>query len=121
MAYRRLVTKELAELFNVLAHPIRIRIIEELYAGERDVSSLAELLGLSQPGVSQHLSLLRGQRLVLERRQGRNVYYHLRHPEMARWILDGLRFVGQQQEELEQFLSAVAKARTAWSNDESQS
>ncbi len=121
MPYRTLVTKELAELFGVLSHPQRIHIVEELYAGEKDVNSLAEILQISQSGVSQHLSLLRAHKLIVERKQSRNVFYHLRHPELASWALGGLKFAGPQQEDVEQFLSAVEKARSAWSDGTAQS
>jgi DNA-binding transcriptional ArsR family regulator len=115
--FRSLVTKELAELFGVLSHPLRIRIVEELHGGEKDVNSLAEILQISQSGVSQHLSVLRANRLIVERKQGRNVFYHLRHEELASWALDGLKFAGPQQEDVEEFLSAVEKARALWSDD----
>lgn len=50
MPHRLLVTKELADLLGVLAHPHRIRIIEELRASERDVNSLQEALAISHSG-----------------------------------------------------------------------
>ncbi len=121
MPYRSLVTKELAELFGVLSHPLRIRIVEELHGGEKDVNSLAEILQISQSSVSQHLSLLRAYRLIVERKQGRNVFYHLRHGDLASWALDGLKFAGPQQEDVQEFLSAVKKARALWSDDTPQS
>ena len=121
MPYRSLVTKELAELFGVLAHPLRIRILEELHSGEKDVNSLAEILQISQSGVSQHLSLLRVHKLIVERKQGRNVFYRLRHGDLASWALDGLQFVGPQQEDVKEFLSAVKKARALWTDETPQS
>jgi len=114
--FRTLVTKELAELFGVLSHPLRIRIVEELHGGEKDVNSLAQILQISSSGVSQHLSLLRAYKLIIERKQGRNVFYHLRHEDIATWALDGLRFAGPQQEDVQEFLSAVQKARSLWSD-----
>jgi DNA-binding transcriptional ArsR family regulator len=116
MPYRSLVTKELAELFGVLSHPLRIQIVEELHGGERDVNSLAEILKISQSGVSQHLSLLRAYRLIVERKQGRNVFYRLRHEHLASWALDGLKFAGPQREDVQEFQSAIEKARALWSD-----
>mgnify|MGYP003388725515 CR=1 FL=1 len=121
MPYRSLISKELAELFGVLSHPLRIRILEELNRGEKDVNSLAELLQISQSGVSQHLSQLRVHKLIIERKQGRNVFYHLRNGDIASWALDGLKFVGLQHEDVQEFQSAVEKARALWSDDQSQS
>jgi DNA-binding transcriptional ArsR family regulator len=114
MPYRTIVTKELAELFGVLAHPHRIRIVEELQSGEKDVGTMAEVLQISHSGVSQHLSVLRAHRLLVERKQGRNVYYHLRQPALAAWVLEGLKYAGPFQTDLNEFESAVEKAKAAW-------
>lgn len=114
MPYRTIVTKELAELFGVLSHPQRIRIIEELLAGERDVKSIAVVLEITPTGVSQHLSVLRAHRLISERKQGRNVFYRLRQPELAIWVLGGLQFAGPFQADVHEFDSAVKKARSVW-------
>jgi DNA-binding transcriptional ArsR family regulator len=117
MPHRTIVTKELAELFGVLSHPHRIRIIEELQSGEKDVTTLASVLGVAASTVSQHLSLLRGHRLIVERKQGRSVFYHLRVPELASWLMDGLKFAGPFQAEAEEFRSAVEKARQQWCSE----
>jgi len=93
MPSRQLVAKELAEMFGVLAHPDRIRIVEELRQGEKDVGNLAKILSLETPRVSQHLRLLRMHNIVVERREGRHHFYHLNNPEMAEWILQGLTFI----------------------------
>lgn len=93
MPSRALVAKELAEIFKIIAHPDRVRIIEELRGGEKDVNTIVELLALPGPRVSQHLSLLRAHRFVEERRDGRRHFYHLVQPEMADWIVEGLAFV----------------------------
>lgn len=93
MPSRIVVAKELAEIFKVIAHPDRIRLIEELSLGEVDVNGLAERLELSGPRVSQHLNQLRVHRLVEERRDGRRHVYSLLQPEIAEWILHALDFV----------------------------
>jgi len=93
MPSRIVVARELAEIFKAIAHPDRIRMIEELRKQELDVNSLADLLGLSAPRVSQHLGLLRLHRIVADRRDGRRSVYSLPQPEFAAWILDALEFV----------------------------
>jgi ArsR family transcriptional regulator len=47
------------ELLKVLAHPVRIRILQELTKGVKCVSDFEDFLELRQPNISQHLSLLR--------------------------------------------------------------
>ena len=71
MPSRIAVAKELAEIFKVVAHPDRIRLIEELSQGESDVNTLADTLQITGPRVSQHLNQLRVHRIVSERRDGR--------------------------------------------------
>lgn len=114
MPQRTLVTKELADFIGVLAHPRRIRIIEELRDVERDVNSLQSALEISHSGVSQHLSVLRAHRLVLERREGRHVHYRLRQPELARWLLEGIRFL-QANQETSEVRDAIATVQAIWS------
>lgn len=114
MPYRSLVTKELAEFLGVLAHPHRIRIIEELRRGECDVNSLQAALGISHSGVSQHLMLLRAHRVVAERRQGRRVFYHLQQPALAAWLLDATRFLEKDTRVAEALRKAITKTRAVW-------
>ena len=113
MPSRVLVAKELAEIFKVVAHPDRIRLIEELRSGEKDVNGLADLLGLPGPRVSQHLSLLRLHRMVEERRDGRHHFYHLVHPEFASWLIHGLEFVEGRMTGVTE--SEIDSARQLWS------
>lgn len=93
MPSRLIVSRELADLLKLLAHADRLRLIEELRGGEKDVTGLAVALELPATRVSQHLALLRAQRLVEERRDGRSHFYRLAHPHLADWILDALPFV----------------------------
>jgi DNA-binding transcriptional ArsR family regulator len=67
-----------AHLCKALAHPTRLLIIDELRDGPRSVSDLVERIGLKQSNLSQHLAILRDQRLVIARRDGQVVYYSLR-------------------------------------------
>ncbi len=109
-----LVARELGHLLGILSHPGRIRIIEELRAEERDVNHLQEVLHVSHSRVSQHLSALRAHRLVIERREGRHVYYRLRQPEIAAWLLGGLHFIEGEREALEEFHAAAERVRAIW-------
>jgi DNA-binding transcriptional ArsR family regulator len=117
MPERLLVSKELASLLGVLSHPHRIRIIEELREGELDVNSLQEILGISHSGVSQHLALLRARRVVVERREGRHVFYRLRQPELAAWLVAGVEFIGSSPVDYEEFRSAIERVKTLWPDD----
>lgn len=111
---RIVVCQELASLLTVLSHPDRVRIVVELGYAEQNVSSLTTILSLSSSRVSQHLTLLRAHRLVIERRDGRRHFYSLSNPELASWILGGLQFLESEQPGLEKIHSAVDKVRAIW-------
>lgn len=66
-----------ANLFRVLGHPARVRILELLMDGERSVGSLQAELDLDSGGTSQHLSIMRRAGLVESRREGTSVYYRV--------------------------------------------
>ena len=93
MPSRLIVAREVAEFLKLLAHSDRLRLIEELWRGEKDVTGLATALNLPATRVSQHLALLRAQRLVEERRDGRSHFYSLARPQLAEWILGALPFI----------------------------
>lgn len=117
MPYRAVVSAELAKLFGVLSHPIRIRIIEELKREDLTVSTLRDMLGITHSAVSQQLAVLRSHHLVIEMRQGRNVFYHLRKPELANWIMDGVSFISPDASEIEQMMSAIQNAKSVWGDE----
>lgn len=83
----------MARLFAAMGDPSRLRILLRLARGERCVSELADLLGISWPAVSQHLGLLRRLKLVRSRRDGRHVYYALDDHHVQRLLEVSLEHV----------------------------
>jgi DNA-binding transcriptional ArsR family regulator len=77
------------DIFKALADPTRRAIYEKLAVGGMNASALREGMEISQPAMSQHLSVLRGAKLVREQRQGRFVNYEV-DPEglalIAQWL-----------------------------------
>jgi len=69
-----------AGIFQALAHPTRIAILEFLSAGELSAGALIEKLGMEQTNVSQHLAVLRAKQLVSNRKSGNQVFYAVRDP-----------------------------------------
>ncbi|MFA5354539.1 MAG: metalloregulator ArsR/SmtB family transcription factor [Thermodesulfovibrionales bacterium] len=85
------------EVLKVIAHPVRIRILEELLKGVKCVSDFEDFLEISQPNASQHLSLLRRYGLIDYYMDGRLRCYFLRDPIVP----DLLAILGKEyQEEL---------------------
>src|SRR5438105_864910 len=68
---------DLAETFRALADSTRAKIIHALSEQPLCVCDLAQVVGVSEPAVSQHLRLLRALRMVRGRRDGKLVYYRL--------------------------------------------
>ena len=66
-----------SEICKVLSNPKRLEILHELREGERTVGELTSSTGMKQANVSQHLALMRHRNIVVERRVGNAVYYHI--------------------------------------------
>ncbi len=64
-------------LMKVLSNPDRLMILCQLSQGEKRVGELEELLGIVQPTLSQQLTVLREEELVITRRDGKNIYYSI--------------------------------------------
>lgn len=79
-----------AEIFQALAHPTRIAILEQLRDGELTVTNFVERFGLEQANLSQHLSVLRARQIVVTRRVGNQVFYSVRDRVMID-LLDLMR------------------------------
>jgi ArsR family transcriptional regulator len=69
-----------ADIFQALAHPTRIAILELLSNGELSAGVLIDKLGMEQANVSQHLAVLRAKQLVTNRKAGNQVFYSVRDP-----------------------------------------
>jgi len=67
-----------ASIFQALAHPTRIAIVEVLRDGELPAGAIIERLGLEQANASQHLSILRAKQIVTSRKEGNQVFYSVR-------------------------------------------
>jgi DNA-binding transcriptional ArsR family regulator len=68
---------DLAELFKTMGDPTRIKILYALKERELCVCDLSELLGMSSSAISHQLRVLRNNKLVKYRKEGRSVYYSL--------------------------------------------
>jgi ArsR family transcriptional regulator len=72
-----------ADIFQALAHPSRVAIVEYLRYGEMSVGRLCEKVGIEQANASQHLAVLRNKHIVESRKQGNQILYRLRDPLVA--------------------------------------
>ncbi len=85
-----LTATQLAEFFQALSDPTRVRIISALSAGELCVCDIAAALGMSQSAISHQLRRLRQLRLVKRRKDGQIVYYTLDDEHVSDLFREGM-------------------------------
>ena len=102
-----------AEIFQALAHPTRIAIVEALRHGETSAGQLIDRLGLEQANASQHLTVLRSKQIVISRKEGNQVFYSLRDPVLIE-VLDVLkRYFYSQLSHTMSMLKEIQKEKPA--------
>jgi DNA-binding transcriptional ArsR family regulator len=101
--------------FAVLAEPNRRRILDLLLERPRSVGELVQQLGLTQPGTSKHLAVLREAGLVRVRRDAQRRLYELRPEpleELDRWLAPYRRAWSARLDALERHLEAMPEHGT---------
>lgn len=73
----RLSASEACRLLKSMAHPERLLLLCQLSQGELCVGEIEQRLGITQPTLSQQLGVLRQEKLVSTRREGKQIYYRL--------------------------------------------
>jgi DNA-binding transcriptional ArsR family regulator len=71
------VFERVAEYFNVLSEPSRLRIMYAVCSGEKSVSEVIQLCGSSQANVSRHLAALHRAGILMRRKEGATVFYSI--------------------------------------------
>lgn len=96
-----------ADIFQALAHPTRIAIVEALRAGEVSAGQLVQELQLEQANASQHLAVLRSKQVIVNRKMGNQVFYALRDPVLIE-VLDILkRYFFSQLKQTRSMIDAI--------------
>ena len=83
-----------ASVFRALSHPTRIAILEVLRDRELSARAIQEKLGVEQANLSQHLAILRSHQIVVNRKDGNQVFYSIRNPLLME-VLDIMRLYFQ--------------------------
>ena len=107
---REEVTRLHAEVCSALADPNRILILYSLQEGTKNVTTLVDEIGLSQPTVSRHLKTLRERNMVTTQRDGQSILYSLADVRITK-ALDLLRAVLADQMERQAALAQSASSR----------
>jgi len=78
--------EEACVLMKTLSHPDRLMVLCQLKEGEKSVGEIATMVGIAQSPLSQHLSKMRLQGIVKNRREAQSIYYSLANPEVEKII-----------------------------------
>lgn len=73
-----------ARRFAVLSEPMRLRLLQALFAGEKNVNSLVELTGGTQANISRHLQTLTAAHILTRRKEGLQVFYKIADPTIVK-------------------------------------
>ncbi|OXM07877.1 transcriptional regulator (plasmid) [Bacillus anthracis] len=81
-----MILEDDVELLKIMAHPMRLKIINELYKHKTlNVTQMTEILNLPQSTVSQHLCKMRGK-VLKGNRKGLEIYYSINNPKVEEII-----------------------------------
>src|SRR3954465_3136251 len=103
-----------SDVFNAIAEPQRREILVLLRAGERPVTELARELGMTQPGASKHLRVLREVGLVQDRRAGKHRLYCLAASGLRpvhEWTGGFERFWNESFDRLDEYVQQLEQPR----------
>ena len=77
------ILEKAAGMLKAIAHPIRISIVQYLEDGKkRTVTEIHNKLGIEQATASHHLVILKDRGVLSSKREGKNTWYFLRHPNL---------------------------------------
>lgn len=94
--------EEMSSLLKIVGDKTRLTILGYLKEKELCVCDLVDLLGMSQPGISQHLKKLRVAGIILERREGTWAYFRL-NPELEPYLAQIIAALPSQATYLENY------------------
>lgn len=106
----------ISDLFSILSHPVRIKILWLLKNKQQlNVHELQKELKISQSSTSQHLSLLKSNKLVIEERKGKEVFYSLKESKkLSKVLASAIHLVGYQIASNSELLSTYAELSSFW-------
>ena len=84
--------RTIAQFFQVLSDPTRVRIVKALAEGEWCVTDLVDALKMDQPAVSHQLKYLRRLGVVKHHKKGRHVYYTLNDDQLRDVLFSGIKY-----------------------------
>ncbi len=79
--------EQAASMLKAIAHPVRISILNYLDGGNKlTVTEIHQLLNIEQSTTSHHLGILKDKGVLASKREGKNTYYFLKHPNLSKIV-----------------------------------
>lgn len=78
--------RQQAALLKAIAHPVRLQIVDMIRSEPECVCHLSAALGKTQPYISQQLAILRNARVIVDEREGPNIFYRLADDNLVRQV-----------------------------------
>ncbi|MFB9252466.1 ArsR/SmtB family transcription factor [Sphaerisporangium melleum] len=100
-----------AELFRTLGHPLRIRVLELLCEGPKQVRELLAAIEVEAPNLSQQLAVLRRAGLVTARREGPTVVYELAGADVSEMMRAARRILTELLADQHELLAELEQTR----------
>lgn len=98
-----------AEIFKVLGHPTRLKLLDLLKEGEKCVCEICPEMEMEQPNISQHLALLKERGIVDSRKEGLKVYYWIVNKEIFKVIDCVNKVIKKRLSTVKSMLSSIAE------------
>ncbi|MBO6309672.1 MAG: winged helix-turn-helix transcriptional regulator [Oribacterium sp.] len=87
---------DLAELFKIFGDSTRIKILYELFQGEKNVTEICDDLEMNQSAISHQLKILKTSKLIKSRRDGKAMYYSLADDHVKMIIAMGKEHIEEE-------------------------
>lgn len=87
---------DLAELFKIFGDSTRVKILFELKTGEKSVGEIASSLSMTDSAVSHQLKILKNNKLVRPRRDGKSIFYSLDDDHVLSILNQGIEHVAEK-------------------------
>lgn len=113
--------KAMTEIFDIIADPTRRKILDLLLQRPHMVGELVDELGISQPGVSKQLRILREAGLVSVKQDGQRRWYVLQPEPLAeidRWLIAYRKKWSDRHDRLDSYLQQIQQQQREQDNDE---
>lgn len=103
-----------ADFLRVLAHPVRLQIIEFLKGGQQNVGSIVRHLGFPQSSLSRHLMELKEGGILRSKQQGTVIYYDIEDQDIFLVLRPIAEMLRKKLIKTETVLNSLAKEKPAF-------